>query len=94
MEKSFKLVSKFAFLSTNAVVFFNRLGATYHAVPMLAYIMELPPMTDEVAASGPYALIMVGGRMGGLPPVTTFLPSVCTAQLQLSLFLSNRLKLV
>ena len=31
-------------------------------VPMLAYIMELPKMTDEVAASGPYALIMAPTR--------------------------------
>ena len=31
-------------------------------VPMLNYIMELPPMTDEVAASGPYALIMAPTR--------------------------------
>jgi len=31
-------------------------------VPMLAYIMELPKMTDEVAAAGPYALIMAPTR--------------------------------
>ena len=31
-------------------------------VPMLAYIQELPPMTDEVAASGPYALVMAPTR--------------------------------
>ena len=31
-------------------------------VPMLAYIMELPKMTDEVAAKGPYALVMAPTR--------------------------------
>ena len=31
-------------------------------VPMLAYIMELPVMTDEVAAHGPYALVMAPTR--------------------------------
>ena len=31
-------------------------------VPMLAYIQELPPMTDEVAALGPYALVMAPTR--------------------------------
>ena len=31
-------------------------------VPMLAHIMELPKMTDEVAALGPYALIMAPTR--------------------------------
>ena len=31
-------------------------------VPMLAYIMELPRMTDEVATKGPYALVMAPTR--------------------------------
>ena len=31
-------------------------------VPMLAYIMELPKMTDEVATKGPYALVMAPTR--------------------------------
>ena len=31
-------------------------------VPMLAYIMELPRMTDEVATRGPYALVMAPTR--------------------------------
>jgi ATP-dependent RNA helicase DDX23/PRP28 len=31
-------------------------------VPMLAHIMQLPKMTDEIAAHGPYALIMAPTR--------------------------------
>ena len=31
-------------------------------VPMLAYIMDLPAMTDEVATKGPYALVMAPTR--------------------------------
>ena len=31
-------------------------------VPMIAFIAKLPKMTDEVAANGPYAIIMAPTR--------------------------------
>ena len=31
-------------------------------LPMLVYIMRLPPMTDIVAAEGPYAVVMAPTR--------------------------------